>query len=357
MNFSHLLQTIPAITPFIGPETIERANGVPFQLRLGANESLFGPSPKALAAMKEATGRTHLYCDPEGYDLRKAIADSNGVRVENISIGAGIDDLLLLLSRAYLNPGDKVVTTLGSYPTFEYAVAGVGGALTKVPYLNDKPDLDGLIGEAKGAKIAYLANPDNPSGHWSTPSGVRAFADALPEETLFILDEAYSDFAPESTNALFPAEDGKTIRVRTFSKGHGMAGSRVGYLIAPAESVAQLNKIRLHFGVNLIAQAAAIASLEDLSHLDYVVKETENQRQTLAKLAESKGLRPLPSKTNFLTIEMASLEAALETVERLKQRQVFIRKPSQPPLDRCIRVSLGRPEDMAIFAEIFEALF
>jgi histidinol-phosphate aminotransferase len=288
-----------------------------------------------------------------------ALAGRHGVGLENIVIGCGIDDLLELIVRTYLEPGQTAVTSLGGYPTFAYHVAGYGGKLERVPYNDDRNDLAGLAEAANRsqARIVYLANPDNPSGSWVTAEEIGAFVDALPQDCLLLLDEAYSDFAPE--NALPPVDvsDPRVIRARTFSKAHGMAGARIGYALATDEIIAAFDKIRLHFGVNRVAQAGALASLQDTAHLESVVASVAEGRDEYAALARELGFTPLPSATNFVTMDVGGVERARALVAALAERGVFIRMPGAPPLDRCVRVTVGTPKERAEFAEILRAVW
>ncbi|HEY7093493.1 MAG TPA: aminotransferase class I/II-fold pyridoxal phosphate-dependent enzyme, partial [Ktedonobacterales bacterium] len=295
----------------------------------------------------------------ESYDLRAALARQHGVGMENVVIGCGIDDLLELIVRTYLEPGQTAVTSLGGYPTFAYHVAGYGGKLERVPYRDDRNDLAGLAEAANRARarIVYLANPDNPSGSWVTAEEIGSLVDALPEDCLLLLDEAYSDFAPE--NALPPVDvsDPRVIRARTFSKAHGMAGARIGYALATAEIIAAFDKIRLHFGVNRVAQAGALASLQDAAHLESVVAAVAEGRDEYAALARDLGFTPLPSATNFVTMDVGGVERAKALVAALAERGVFIRMPGAPPLDRCVRVTVGTSEERAAFAEILRLVW
>ncbi len=357
--FTRIVQDIPATVPFLAPEAIERRSGKALTLRLGANESAFGPSPLALEAMREAAAQVNWYGDPESYDLRMALAERHGVGMENVVIGCGIDDLLELIVRTYLETGQTAVTSLGGYPTFAYHVAGYGGKLQRVPYRDDRNDLAGLAETANRsqARIVYLANPDNPSGSWVTAEEIGSLVEALPEDCLLLLDEAYSDFAPE--NALLPVDvsDPRVIWARTFSKAHGMAGARIGYALAMAEIIAAFDKIRLHFGVNRVAQAGALASLQDTAHVESVVAAVAEGREEYATLAREMGFTPLLSATNFVTMDVGGVNRARALVAALAERGVFIRMPGAPPLDRCIRVTVGTPEERAEFAEILRAVW
>ncbi len=154
-------------------------------------------------------------------------------------VASGIDDLLGLAVRAFLEPGQTAVTSLGAYPTFNYHVVGFGGSLERVPYRDDRNDLDGLASAAHrvGAPLVYLANPDNPTGTYHSASALAAFLDSLPQPCLLLLDEAYADFAPDEAILPIDVEDARVLRLRTFSKAHGMAGARIGYAIGTAQTM------------------------------------------------------------------------------------------------------------------------
>jgi histidinol-phosphate aminotransferase len=358
-GFTRLVRSLPSTAPFVGPEALERANGRTFALRLGANESNFGPSPQARAAMRAAVERIEWYADPEAWDTRSAIAAHLGVGIEHIGIGAGIDDLLGQVVRLYLEPGSQVVASLGSYPTFGFHVAGFGGRIERIPYRNDRNDLDALALAAQRthASLVYLANPDNPSGSWSTGAEIAAFLDALPPQCVLLLDEAYLEFAPAEAQMPVDAANPRIVRFRTFSKAYGMAGARIGYLLAAPATVRALDKVRLHFGVNTIAHAGAQAALADQSYLAEVVAEVARGREEYAALAHELDLIALPSATNFVTIDVGGVERARATVAALAAAGVFIRMPGAAPLDRCIRVTIGAAADRQAFARIFREVW
>lgn len=354
--FTELVQSLPATVPFVGPEAIERQRGRTFEARTGANESAFGVSPKAAAAMGEAVERISWYGDPESFDLRQALAAKHGVAMEEICVGGGIDELLGLVVRMTVTPGTPVVTSLGAYPTFNYHVAGFGGRLVTVPYVDDREDPASLLAAVgkERAPLVYLANPDNPMGTWQEAGAVADFVAALPQGCLLVLDEAYIEFAPEGLAPPLDTSDPRVMRMRTFSKAHGMAGARIGYAIAHRELITGLNKIRNHFGLNRIAQAGALASLDDPAFIAQVTAEVAAGREDYYALAARLGLSTIPSATNFVAIDVGSGERARAILQALQEEDVFIRMPGVPPLDRCIRVTVGRPEERALFAAAFE---
>ncbi|MFO8125188.1 pyridoxal phosphate-dependent aminotransferase [Yoonia sp.] len=349
-----LAQTLPASVPFVGPEAQERQMGHPFKARLGANESAFGPSPKAIAAMQKAAAEVWMYGDAESHDLRHALATHHGIAAENIMVGEGIDGLLGPLVRLYAGPGDAVVTSAGAYPTFNYHVAGFGGALHTVPFKENCEDPDALLAKAAtvGAKLIYISNPDNPMGSWHNAEVMQEMIDRLPPGCLLVLDEAYIDLAPDGTAPPIDPDAPNVIRMRTFSKAHGMAGARVGYAIGSRDVISGFNKVRNHFGMCRISQQGALAALQDTEWLAHIQNEVAKARQKIKEIARQNGLTPLPSATNFVTIDCGrDGDFARAVLAALVGEGIFVRMPFVAPQDRCIRVSCGPDPQIEAFAQ------
>ncbi len=348
---------VPATTPFVAPEELARRAGKSTLVRLGANESAFGPSPKAIAAMQAAVPLTSWYADPESIDLRTALAAKHGCKIENIIVGSGVDELLGLICRTYGNLGDPVLMSHGSYATFAFQVIGHGLELITVPpFADGSVDIEAMLARARdvGPKIVYLANPDNPSGTFAGREAVARLQRDLPPDTLFVLDEAYSDFVTDG--ALLPdGIDERTIRLHTFSKVYGMAGARIGYALASREAIATFQKIRNHFGVNRTGQIGALAALEDQAFVQRVVAEVKAGRDEYHAFAARLGLRTLPSQTNFVCFEIGTRQAAEAMMHALLERGVFVRKPGEPPINGYIRVTVGTPGERVLFYEQFAA--
>ncbi|RKE85434.1 pyridoxal phosphate-dependent aminotransferase [Rhizobium sp. AG855] len=355
-RFTPLAISLPATVPFVGPEAIERQRGTIVQARIGANESGFGPAPSVLKAIAEKAGEIWKYNDPENHALKTALAAHLGIKPENFVIGEGIDDLLGLIVRLVIEPGMPVVTSLGAYPTFNFHVNGFGGRQVTAPYRDDREDLDALLDLVKheDAPLVYFANPDNPMGSWWDADSIVAFAHALPSTTLLILDEAYSETAPEGS---IPTADAlidlpNVIRTRTFSKAYGLAGARVGYGIGTPGTASAFDKIRNHFGMPRLSTEAALAALSDQAYLRDVIARIKAARERIAGIARANGLNPLPSATNFVAIDTGRDGVyARAIVDGLMQHGVFIRMPGVAPLNRCIRVSAGLPADLHLFEQ------
>jgi histidinol-phosphate aminotransferase len=353
------IQAVPATVPFVGPEALARRTGRRELLRLGANESAFGTSPKALARMREELVRSSWYGDPENHDLREALARRHRCAPENVTVGAGIDDFLGLVVRTFIAPGEIALATLGSYPTFVFHVKAYGCRLETVPYdRSGRVDLDALANAARRLRprVLYLANPDNPSGTFAAKAQVAALRDALPDRTLLLLDEAYADFVPRD-ELLDDEIDPRVVRLRTFSKAYGLAGARIAYALSTSEIAATFDKIRHHYGVNRNAQIGALAALEDREFIAGVVRAVAEGREDYYRLGRRLGLRTIPSATNFVCFEIGTRAQAEALVEELLRLGVFIRKPGAPPIDGFVRVTVGTPEQRAAFEPLFaEAL-
>jgi histidinol-phosphate aminotransferase len=353
-RYTPLVDSLPATVPFVGPETQERARGREFAARIGANESVFGPSPKAVAAMAAAAAEVWKYGDPENHDLKASLAAHHGVKPENIVVGEGIDGLLGYTNRLFVQDGVTVATSLGAYPTFNFHVAGFGGRLMTTPYVDDREDPESLLAlaRAEDASLIYFANPDNPMGSWWDAAPIEALMDGVPENAVLCLDEAYVEFAPKGTAPALDVSRPNVIRFRTFSKAHGMAGLRVGYGIAEATLARSFDKIRNHFGVGRIAQAGALAALADQDWLRGVVGKVEAARDRIGAIAAANGLEALPSATNFVTVDCGRDGAyAKRILDGLIARDVFVRMPFVAPQNRCIRISAGTEADLDLLEE------
>lgn len=349
-----IVESLPETVPFVGPEAMERTRGRPFRARLGANESGFGPAPSVIAAMNQAAPGMWMYCDPDNYELRAALAAFLGVDIGNVVVGEGIDGVLNLIVRMFVSPGQAVVTSLGAYPTFNFHVVGFGGRVVSVPYEDDRESLEGLLAAVKReqAPMVYLSNPDNPMGTWWEAEDVLRFADALPETTLLILDEAYGETGPASALPPIDVSRANVIRMRTFSKAYGLAGIRCGYAVGDAQIIRDVEKVRNHYGVSRMAQIAGLAALADQDYLAKAVANIATARDRIAAIGRANGLTPIPSATNFVTLDCGGDGAfALKVMQELLQRDVFIRKPMVPVLDRCIRVSTGPEDQLAVLEQ------
>ena len=354
LPFTPLVESLPSSVPFVGPEALERRTGTRFRARIGANESVFGPSPRVTAAIAAAAPEVWQYCDPENHEIREALARHLGVQPSNVMVGEGIDGLFGLAVRLFVEPGVTVATSAGAYPTFNFHVHGFGGRLVTTPYVNDREDPASLLDLARRetARLIYFANPDNPMGGWWGAEEVNRMIAGLPPGTLLMLDEAYGEFAPEGTLPPLDVSNPNVLRFRTFSKAYGMAGMRLGYCIGHEALISAFDKIRNHFGVTRVGQIAGAAALADQDHLRSVVAKVKASREKIGEIARTNGLVPLPSATNFVTLDCGRDGAyAKRVLDHLVAAGVFVRMPGVAPLNRCIRITAGTDEDLRILAE------
>jgi histidinol-phosphate aminotransferase len=222
-----------------------------------------------------------------------------------------------------------------------------------VPYGGDEEDPEALAEAARvsGARLVYIANPDNPMGTWAGAGRIERLIATMPEGCLLCLDEAYIEFAPAGTAPAWDTSDHRVIRFRTFSKAYGMAGLRIGYAVTAPETAAAFNRVRNHFGINRMAQAAAQAALADAEYLASVQAAVAAARVRIGEIAALSGLTCVPSATNFVAIDCGGDgDFARRVLAELLARDIFVRMPGIAPQDRCIRISAGREREMDLLA-------
>ncbi|MEM9331202.1 MAG: pyridoxal phosphate-dependent aminotransferase [Pseudomonadota bacterium] len=354
-RFTPVIKALPSIVPFVGPDEQERQSGIKFRARLGANESCFGPSPRVIEAMNEASELTWQYADPDNHDLRSALAEFYGVSFDNVMVGEGIDGLLGCTAHMFVEPGVHVVTSLGSYPTFNFHIKSRGGTLHLVPYKDDCEDPEALLAKARetNAALLYFSNPNNPMGTFWSAHVMENLISEIPEGTMLVLDEAYIECAPEGVSPAIDVTNRQVLRFRTFSKLYGMAGARIGYVIGHPDVIATFDKVRNHYGINLSGQRGALAAIGDQQYLSDVKEKVRLARARIETIARQNDLEPIPSATNFVTIDCRRDTAFAKAVlTGLLNAGVFIRMPGVEPQSRCIRVSAGVEEELDILEEV-----
>ncbi|WP_110685723.1 aminotransferase class I/II-fold pyridoxal phosphate-dependent enzyme [Salinicola aestuarinus] len=332
--------------PFPGVSALERKLGHSLPHRIGSNEGLDMPH-RALAARfgDDVVTLARAYGDAEAWAPRQRLGDTLAVAPESIVIDAGADSLMALCLRTLCDPESRVIVSAGTYPTFSYFVHAEGLRMVEVAYASDAdalaPDLAALAAAARreDARAVYLANPDNPSGYLHSDADVLALRDALPEGCTLILDEAYHDFRDDAwtpaANGVWPG----VIRLRTFSKAHGLAGLRIGYAIAEPETVAMMMKARIHYAVSSLALAAAITVLDHPDETREHVAAVVARREALAGLLIEHGGDVLASTTNFVALRLPSAERAAQLHAALLAEGTLIHRPAHPALGHVLRIS------------------
>lgn len=343
--------------PGLDPEEVRRLYGLDRVIKLASNENPLGPSPRAVEAMRACLQGAHRYPSAGGRRLREVLARNFHLKVENVITGNGSESLIANIVRAFLCDDDEVLTTEAAFIGFQVAAKSRGVAYRTVPYRDWRYDLRALAAAiTPRTKIIYLANPNNPTGAIFTRAEFEEFHRRVPERVLIILDEAYFEYA--QANPLYPDSMqyryDNVITLRTFSKVYGLAGVRVGYGFAHQELIANLLKVKLPFEPSLVAEAGAIAALEDT---EFIARSVESNAQGMAFLSRALtelGLKPVPSQANFLLLPFESDQEARRFTQWLLRQGIIIRPLAAFGLPDCVRISVGAQQENAIFIEAVE---
>jgi len=323
----------------------------PAAVRLDPNESAFGPSPLAVAAMRAAVAGIERYHEAPDAMLAPALAARHGLDPARIVVGQGSDDLIARLARAYLEPGTELVRSANGYPKVPNYAHANDAVPVAVPDAAFVPSVDGLLAAVTPrTRIVYLANPENPAGTWLPPAELRRLHARLPQNVLLVIDAAYEDYvdAPgaEPTARLVEAAD-NVVMTRTFSKLHGLAGARVGWLYAPSAVADAVRRIGLTFPLATPSLAAALAALEDTAHDARVLSETRRLRGWLSGELESLGLRVTPSQGNFVLVGFPDpARPAAHAAQALRGQGIAVRRFASPAFDACLRITIGPEPDL-----------
>ena len=335
-------------------EDVQRELGLARVVKLASNEGPFPPFPAALAAMERAALELNRYPDGGTYRLHKALAARHGVAVEEICAGAGADGCLDMLSQAVLDPGDEVVCGWPSFPSYVIYARKQGAVPKLVPLRAHRYDLDALIAAVTPrTKLVYVCHPNNPTGTMNTRAELDAFFQRVPEHALVVVDQAYFEYIddPDYPDAVeeYLKRGRLVVVLRTFSKIYGLAGLRVGYAVGPRAVCAAMAKVRRPFDVSTPAQVAALASLDDTAEIARRrALNTEGLVRLAATLREH-GLEPAEGAVgNFLYADVG--EDAATLYERLLREGVIVRPLHGFGSPTALRVSVGTPEENALFA-------
>ena len=326
------------------------APGAAKVFKLSSNETPLGPSPKAIAAYKKAAEHLEDYPDGAAFDLREAIGRAFGLDPDRIVCGAGSDDLLNLLARAYLADGDEAIHTTHGFLVYPIATLGTGATPVVAPETNYTADVDAIIKAlTPRTKIVFLANPNNPTGTYIPFDEVKRLHKALPPHVLFVLDAAYAEYVRRNdyeAGIELVATSENVVMCRTFSKIHGLAALRLGWMYGPAHVVDAVNRIRGPFNVNTPAMLAGIAAIEDMEHQE---RSREHNTRWLAWLTEEigkLGLEVTPSVANFVLIHFPKEKGrtARDANALLMKRGLVLRQVGAYKLPNALRMSVGTEE-------------
>jgi histidinol-phosphate aminotransferase len=331
-------------------------------IKMASNENPFGPSPKAVEAMQAVLAESNFYPDNDASELRQKLAEHHNVRPEQIVPTAGSTALLGIVARTLLSPGLNAITSERSFIVYPIATQAAGGRLIQVPMRGETFDLSAVAAAVdQHTRIIYISNPNNPTGTLVPAKELDHFLDALPEHVIVILDEAYHDFAQyfaavrgvDYSHALdYVNQARKIVVLRTFSKAHGLAGVRAGYGIGPAELMSYFARMRTTFSVSAVAQAAAMAALDDEAHIQKTLKNNAEQAERLIAGIAEIGFHPAPTWANFLYCELGDDAAAV--ARRLQAEGVIVRPLAPWGASTAIRITIGTPEQNNIFLKAFK---
>lgn len=319
-------------------------------IKLASNENPLGPSPKALAAMSDALGRSHFYPDGGGWALRNAIAEKNDLDRSNIILGNGSNEIIEFIGHAFLKPGDEVVTAGHAFAVYSLMAQLFGATTIEVPDPGYTHDLEAMLGAVTSStRQVFIANPNNPTGTMVDADAIEAFMRNVPDHVLVIFDEAYFEFLDSPPDVLRYVREGRNVVVmRTFSKIQGLAALRIGYGMAPAHLAEVLQKTRQPFNANGIAQAGALAGLLDEDHMRRTRELTDAGRNHLQAEFSAMGLTFVPSVANFILLHVGNGDAVFKALLR---KGIIVRAMRSYKLPAWIRVSVGTMEQNKRFIE------
>jgi histidinol-phosphate aminotransferase len=341
--------TIESLVPYEGGKPIEelaRELGVTGAVKLASNENPLGPSPRALQAIQNLLGAVNMYPDGAAWLLRQSLARTHGVRMEEVIQGNGSNELLDLFVRTFARPDDHIVFAEPAFVVYRIASLAHGVPFTAVPLRDLTHDLEAMAAAVtKKTRILFVANPNNPTGTHVGLTAVKKLLSSVPPDVIVVMDEAYIEYAdapdfPDSVKLRQLRE--RLFVVRTFSKIYGLAGLRVGYAIGPEKLVDYVNRVRAPFNVSGLAQAAAVAALEDVEHVTRSREHNRQERSRVTQELSRLGLHVAPSRANLVLVDLG--RPARAVYDALLRKGVIVRPFSSLP--HSLRITIGtRPEN------------
>src|SRR3989454_3060128 len=328
-------------------EELERELGIADAIKLASNENPLAPSDRVQKAVAAALSILNRYPDGSAFYLRQALAKKHGVTPEHVILGNGSNELIELLVRTFLKPGDEAIVPHPSFVVYPMVVQAAGGIRVMVMLKDYRLDLEAMARAITPlTKIIFIANPNNPTATIVTAEEVEHFMARVPERTIVVFDEAYLEFAqgPDFPDALAYVKQGrKVIVLRTFSKANSLAGLRVGYGVADADAIALMNRIRQPFNVNSLAQAAALAALEDDAHVLECVRMIEAGRHFLYDEFKTLRLKYVPSRANFILVDVG--RNAADIFQKLLHEGGIVRPMTAFGMESTLRITVGTPDE------------
>jgi histidinol-phosphate aminotransferase len=341
------IQGLPAYVPGKPVQEVEQELKI-HAVKLASNENPLGPSPKAMAAARQALGEANWYPDGGSKKLREVLATRYGVRAVEVFVGLGSSEIIDLASRVLLRPGLMGITSEGSFTLFAIAIRASGGDLVQTRMKNYTFDLEAMAAAVTPeTRVIYIANPNNPTGTAFGAEEFGVFMKRVPGDVLVVLDEAYTEYAerrdlPKAMEIF--REYNNLLTLKTFSKVYGLAGLRIGYGIGHPTLVAEMNKLRTPFNVTSVGQAAALAALDDVEHVRRSVETNQGERARLFQELLRIGLQPVASETNFVFVPLGGMDARA-LCDELLHEGVIVRPLAWMGFPNAIRISVGNPEE------------
>ena len=328
-------------------EELERELGIANPIKLASNENPLPPSDRVQKAIIAALGTLNRYPDGSGFYLRQALAKRHGVAPEQVVLGNGSNELIELLVRSFLKPGDEAVVPHPSFVVYPMIVQAAGGVRVMVMLRDHRLDLDAMARAITPlTKMVFIANPNNPTATIVTADEVEHFMSRVPPRTIVVFDEAYTEFAqgPDFPDTLAYVKQGrKVVVLRTLSKANSLAGLRVGYGLADSDAISLMNRIRQPFNVNSLAQAAALAALDDDAHVSECVQMIEAGRHFLYDEFKRLGITYVPSRANFILVDVG--RSAADIYQKLLHEGVIVRPLTPFGMETALRITIGTPEE------------
>ena len=325
-------------------------------VKLASNENSMGPSPKAVEAMRQAAAQMHIYPDGASFALRSRLAAEHGVSFEHTVVANGSSELIELLGHAFLHPGAEVVAADYAFTLYPIVAKLMGATYVSVPNRNSwTHDLEAMLATiTPQTRLVFITNPTNPVGTMVGQAELEAFMARVPEHVVVAVDEAYIEFAGETTDCMKFVREGRNVAVlRTFSKAYGLAGARCGYAITTPEIAAVLNKARSPFNVNAFAQVGALAALDDAEHIARSVDMVNAGRCCYVRFFEELGLDYVPSHTNFILVNVGD---GVGVFRQALSKGVITRPMAAYGLTQHIRITIGNEAENARCIEVLREI-
>jgi len=352
------LDGIEAYVPGKPIEEVQREYGLVDVIKLASNENPLGPSPKAVAALKEALSGLNLYPDGQSTYLRQAVARHLGLEIQQVAVGNGADGIIMQVCLAYLDENSEVIVSRSSFPVYDIFTKVMRATLVKTALKDDYGlDLEAMAQAINDrTRLIFVCNPNNPTGMMVTEAEVNALMTQVPDHVLVVFDEAYYEFvdSDEYPDTLQCIREGRqnVMTMRTFSKIHGLAGVRLGYALADPAVLAPLNRVKEPFAVNLLAQVAGVAALEDETFLKKTIAANRAGRMFLYDQFNRLGLPHIKSHTNFILVEVGPQAATI--VQKLLEKGVIVRPCTAYDLPHFVRITVGNQAQNARLIKALE---